>query len=284
MGREVFEVDYKEWSDLAAHAQRELGDDRCTAADATLARIDRLARDVVAQVRANEFEAGAIRLGRAIHTLQDECAHHGMTNQEHAFYSLTQTCKHIDVSPDVHPDALACAETRTREAFTAVAAALAGTHWNGVEYICRNFNSDTDQDTCATATLPGPWTACEFLALHKDWDGEDSRWDGAKVGPLLLDAFRAGLAGEPATRTACGGDPTAIDPPMPRADVTDLSAGCPLTDIACLGKVDEDAAEADAQNGGCSSSRAPGSAVLLMLMLAIRPRRRSADRRASAAR
>src|SRR5512143_2057931 len=36
MGKQAYETDYEEWHDLSAHAQRELGQDRCTAADAAV--------------------------------------------------------------------------------------------------------------------------------------------------------------------------------------------------------------------------------------------------------
>src|SRR5437660_1463747 len=77
MGKQVFETDYLEWTDLSAHAQRERGQDRCTAADLAIARLDRLGRALVADAHARAFEQAAIDLGRALHTLQDECAHHG---------------------------------------------------------------------------------------------------------------------------------------------------------------------------------------------------------------
>ncbi|HEY5924019.1 MAG TPA: hypothetical protein VIV11_20205 [Kofleriaceae bacterium] len=275
MGKANFESDYHEWEELAAHAQRELGQDRCTAADAALARVDRLARETVTHVKAGNHEAGAVALGRALHTLQDECAHRGMTNEEHAFYSLTQTCTHEDVSPDVQPEAIACADRRSREVFALVATALAGTSWTDVAWICRDAQNE---DSCQSATLPGPWTACEFLAQHDEWDGEDSRWNSDRVGAALVAAFGAGLAGEPAARSACGGDPTALDPVALRPPVTELDAGCKLIDIACLGKVDEDMATAEPETTGCSTGRTPGSALVLLLALALLGRKSTRDR------
>ncbi|HEY5947107.1 MAG TPA: hypothetical protein VIV40_16505 [Kofleriaceae bacterium] len=263
MGKAAFETDWHEWTNLAAHAQRELGEDRCTAADAALTRVDRLAREAVAKTRAGDAEGGAIALGRAIHTLQDECAHHGMTNQEHAFYSLTQACTDQDASPDVQPEAIACATTRTRDAFAAVASALAGTQWTSLGWLCRDSE---DRDTCQSASLPGPWNACSFLAEHEDWDGEDSRWDGSKVGSALMSAFGAGLSGGSTQHSACGSNPAAIDPADPRAPTTNLEAGCTLIDIACLGKVDEDHA-AETESTGCSTGRGTGIAMLLALGL-----------------
>jgi hypothetical protein len=286
IGKETFETDYHEWNTLAAHAQRELGQDRCTAADAAASRVDRLAREAIAKTRGGNFEAAAIALGRVVHTLQDECAHHGMTNQEHAFYSLTQTCTHDDVSPDVQPEAIACADARSREAFALVATALAGTRWDGVDWICRDADNN---DSCATATLPGPWMACEFLAEHAAWDGEDSQWDGARVGSALVAAFSAGLTGTASPSAICGADPNAIDPAMPRGFVDDRDAGCKLIDIACLGKVDEDTAD-ETESTGCSTGRSSGAPFLVVIALLLRratkrgPRRTATKARASAAR
>lgn len=270
MGKEAFETDWHEWTNLAAHAQRELGEDRCTAADAARTRLDRLGREAVAKTRAGDFEAGAIALGRAIHTLQDECAHHGMTNQEHAFYSLTQTCTHDDVSPDIQPEAIACADARSREAFALVATALAGTRWDGADWLCRDAEAN---DSCATASLPAPWSACEFLAEHADWDGEDSRWDGARVGSALVASFAAGLSGAAATSAICGADATAIDPLTVRATVADRDAGCGLIDIACLGKVDEDSAATETASAGCATSPGTGMPLVLVALALVKRRR-----------
>ena len=270
-GKEVFETDFKEWKDLSAHAQREHGQDRCSAADAALGRVDRLARSVVALARAGKLEDAAIDLGRVVHTIQDECAHHGMTNEEHAFLSMTMTCTGDQVSPDIQPAAIACAKTRTTDAMTMVSTALEGTSWNGVDRMCVDFDN---RDNCQQAALPSPFMACNFLAEHKEWDGADSSWDPTIVGDSLIAALAAGLAGEQATRSVCGGDLTAIDPGNPHAQVDDRKVGCTLLDIACLGKTDEDGPPSDEpEQGGCSSSSPTGFALLFGLMLLI-PRRR----------
>ena len=255
MGVAVYEVDYREWTDLAAHAQRERGHDRCTAADAAMARIDRLARAMVADAHTRDFEKAAVDLGRALHTLQDECAHHGMTNEEHAYYSLYQLCTSEQTSPDVQADAIACADSRTRSAIAVAAAALVDVRWDGVEYICRDSENN---DSCATAVLPTPGMACDFLKLHSAWDGRDSRWNGDIVGGALGQTFSAAAAGETTSRSICSGDVTAIDPVASHSMVADTSGGCTLSTIACLGKVDDDQArDEDAAGGGCTA--APGA-------------------------
>lgn len=259
MGKQVFETDYKEWTDLSAHAQRELGQDRCEAAEASATRVEMLARALVDDAHQGAYEAAAIDLGRALHTLQDECAHHGMTNEEHAFYSLEDTCGAGNLSPDTQPEALACAESRTRDAMAAAAAALADVRWTDVDWICRGTN---DEDTCQLASLPSPFQACDFLAMHKEWDGADSRWNGDVVGPALVDAFGRGLRGDLVSAPVCD-HAGAIDPVLPHALVSDRDAGCGLTDIACLGKADTESTPVP-DTGGCTVGGAPGFALVLL--------------------
>jgi hypothetical protein len=282
IGKQVFETDYLEWTDLAAHAQRAAGEDRCTAADAALARVGTLARDAIADVRAGSHEQAAIDLGRALHTIQDECAHHGMSNEEHAFLSMRQTCEGENVSPDTQPAALACAERQTRVVMQAAATALAGTHWpNDLYMICRD---DDNADSCSRASLPSPLMACDFLALHDDYDGEDSTWHAQLVGEALVAAFRAGLAGESSTRTACANGPSSIDPTSPHASESSEQPGCSLVSIGCLGKADTDGnvdpyGEDISATGGCSTTS--GNAGLLIGLLAFVPRRRRPSRTAA---
>lgn len=289
MGKAVYETDYREWEDLSAHAQTARGQDRCSAAEAATTRVESLARSVVTAVRARDYERAAVDLGRALHTIQDECAHHGMTNEEHAFLSLEQTCEGMDTSPDVQPEAIACAAQRTATVMNQVRVAVAGTAWSGVDGLCRDWHGDNqDSDACANASLPSPVMACEFLSLFDDYNGVDSRWNSAVVGPSLLDAFEAGLRGDAASRTMCAGDAHAIDPVAPHAvqEVRDVTCG--LTDIGCLGKVD-DGTEVDPYGedtapatGGCSSSGGAGSLLLALLsvsLLGARSRARSGSSR-----
>ena len=274
MGKQTYETDYQEWEDLSAHAQRDPGEDRCTAADAAVARVDRLARDLVKQAHAGQLEAAAVSLGRAIHTIQDECAHHGMTNQEHAFYSLTQQCSGAEVSPDVQPAALSCARTRTAQVMALAATALADVQWNAAADLCTDWSSDSQRDKCQNAVLPSPFMACDFLAEHEDWDGDDSTWNPTTVGDALVVAFRAGLTNTPSTRSVCGANASAIDPPSPRKPRVDRAKlGCFSTSLGCLGKVDEGGQDTDARaSGGCTTSSSP--AGLLVIALALLPRRR----------
>jgi hypothetical protein len=277
-GRADYETDYREWNSLAAHAQRERGQDRCPAADAAQARLDQLGRSIVESAAVADYERVADDLGRAIHTLQDECAHHGMTNPEHAFYSMKQTCSSGEHSPDVQPEAIACATSRTREAMWFVADALAGGNRAAMDSVCSiglgGGGEGGDQDTtCATAVLPTPSMGCRFLAEHKNWDGVDSTWNGGIVGSELFDAFVAGLTGVPASTTVCRGDDHAIDPVSPRPDVTDREVGCLLTDIGCLGRADDPGEDGephdDGDDVGCQGGRGVGGLVVLVLLVGL---------------
>lgn len=266
MGQQVFETDYLEWTNPTAHAQRALGQPSCAAADAAAVRVHDLAAATITTAHANDYEGAAIALGRAIHTLQDECAHHGMTNEEHAFYSMEDTCGDDgNVSPDTQPLAIACATSRTNDAMAAAAAALADVRWSGIDYLCRDADN---KDTCELASLPSPFQACDFLALHKDWDGTDSTWNGDVVGPALVASFNAGLTGA-SSQSVCAG--ASIDPVAPHALVTNRDTGCTLTDIACFGKADAPGAAADASSG-CNAVGSPG---LLLALLALRRKKKS---------
>jgi hypothetical protein len=280
MGKQVFETDYLEWTDLSAHAQREAGQPRCVAADAALTRVDSLARKLVLDAHARRFEDAAIDLGRALHTIQDECAHHGMTNEEHAFLSLEQTCTSMNSSPDIQPAAIACAVTRTRDVMQMAAAALGDVSWGSL-YLCPTTdNHNSSQNACDLASLPTPAQACGFLALHTQWDGGDSSWNGDLVGPVLVEGFRRGLAGEATSFNMCGGDPQAIDPPSPHAIQANVDLACGLTTLGCFGKVD-DTTEVDPYGadlstgaGGCMTGSSPGLVLFALALLVPRRLRR----------
>ena len=99
---EAYNVDHYEWSRPEAHAQ--IADSgasgtACTAANATLERERLLGIDIRASLvtlsRGQSKDLAthiATQLGRSLHTIQDDCAHHGMTNKQHAWASLTDSC------------------------------------------------------------------------------------------------------------------------------------------------------------------------------------------------
>jgi hypothetical protein len=270
VGHQAFETDFKEWEDLSAHAQREHGQDRCSAAEAAATRVSQLGTAIVDGAAIEDYDQVAIALGRALHTMQDECSHHGITNEEHAYYSLTETCGDGDVSPDSQPEAIQCAEARTREVMAFVAEALRETSWRDIQFVCRN---DNNEDSCANPTLPGLVTACRFLHAHREWDGIDSSWDTVEVGAELVTSFHEALQGFGRSRTLCGDDPGAIDPAAPRARVADTTAGCKRIDAVCLGKVDDPGETDDAdETGGCSTGH-PSALLALALLTLVRRRR-----------
>jgi hypothetical protein len=170
IGQAAFDTDAHEWDLLAAHAQREEGEDRCAGADAAIDRVDALAREAIDRHRAGDDGTAADLFGRAIHTIQDECAHHGMTNPEHAHFSLQATCSSADVNPDIQPAALACADTQTTAALRAIADALADAPRVGLAGVCPpDYNGGDGNgrtDTCDKTVMPGPIAACDFLASH----------------------------------------------------------------------------------------------------------------------
>jgi hypothetical protein len=286
IGEAAFNTDAQEWDDLAAHAQREEGQPRCEAADAALARVDGLAREAIERIRGGDDGGGADLLGRALHTIQDECAHHGMTNPEHAHYSLEATCSSADVNPDTQPAAVACAAAQTTAALQVIAAELAvapAVPVGPLGEVCpTDYTNDSRRTVCDYTVLPGPTQACAFLATHTAWDGVDTRWEATAVGGQLVAALAAGLAGGPAPAPACGAGP--IDPiaPPPVVDVAAADVSCFVASVGCLGKVDGEpgapaaATSSEPGGGGCSTSGGRSWLPLLAVAGVVARRRRRA--------
>lgn len=279
VGKAAYETDWREWDDRAAHAQTLANEPHCDAADNSTRRIADLAGEMLKEARSGHHEAAAIALGRALHTIQDECAHKGMTFEEHAYYSLEQTCSSDDVSPDIQPAALACARERSQRVMALAANALAGTSWAGVDEICKGYfvgNERNQRDACDNKVLPGRSQACEFLTEAYAWDGADSTWNSTVVGAAFVSAFASGLLG--AQPPSLCRDPAALAPRLPHATVSPVQVDvCTVIDVVCLGKVDEDD---DAQvspygedhAGGCAAGGSPG--LVLLALACVLPRRR----------
>jgi hypothetical protein len=248
-------VDGSEWDDMAAHAQRDVGQPACEAADLAAQRLQQLGSSVVAAQSGAAFDIAADEVGRALHTLQDECAHHGMNNQQHAHFSLLDTCGQTGQSPDSKPEAMACAVAQSRAAFELIAS---HTRKNQILLHC-----DFDQ-SCNNRVGPSPLQACAFLRSHKLWDGFDTQWTPA-VGAKLLAAFRAGLDGQPFGAICADGE---ITPAQPAKVGLDIAQSCTLTSIGCLGKVDGEE-ELDSSGGagaGCTASHGADSGWLLVVV------------------
>jgi uncharacterized protein (TIGR03382 family) len=295
---EDYDVDSREWDDLRAHAQIDDGQTACEAADATALRMWTLGSDLrTALARAaaspNNTTAGAVDavIGRALHTIQDNCAHHGMPNPQHAWLSLGDFCDGTDTSPDVQDDAIACAKVETDAVMKIVArsitdgrlgAALDSRSCPPAPNAGGNHNNSGPPAVCQGRFLPGPFDACSFLGRAKDWDGIDRRWNGDRVSPALRDAFAAGLAGDRAIAPICGGNERVLSPAVsdPIVDVSVGAPSCPKASLFCLGKADEsenpfadDPAEPEV--GGCSAGGGStgGLAAVLALLVAKRRRR-----------
>jgi hypothetical protein len=129
---EDYDTDEREWDDLRAHAQIDDGETACTAADRAAERLRGLGHDLRAALALaarthSEADVGVVGslVGRALHTVQDNCAHHGMPNPQHAWLSLDDFCDNTSTSPDVQDDAIACARTESDAVMRVVASAVA---------------------------------------------------------------------------------------------------------------------------------------------------------------
>lgn len=249
----AYSTDQREWDDLSAHAQIPEGSSTCDAANATAEREQRLGEDIRNELdqltgfyARDPAERIASALGRALHTVQDECAHHGMPNPQHSWLSRSDFCEGTEQSPDLQPEAVACARTATREllgdvraALDARGVALAFLDAVGCEDIGAESGGGARTTPCRDQVLPSPFQACDFLAGARRWDGVDRRWDASVVGPGLLDAFARGLLD--ATRGSvriCDGDEVLLG----SGETADVSAGppsCTRMELLCLGKTDE---------------------------------------------
>lgn len=282
---EDYDTDSREWDDLSAHAQIDDGQTPCQAADAAAGRLWRLGEDLhgeLATIAASPSEddvgTAAAALGRALHTLQDNCAHQGMPNPQHAWASVSDYCDNTALSPDIQPDAFTCARTESDAAMATVAAAIqrAGVADALGELACPEppGAQPGDRGVCDDRFLPGPIDACSFMARAHDWDGIDHTWNNAIVTPALRAAFLAGLAGEPAPGPMCGGDETALTPAV-HASMVDVSAGpasCITLEVFCLGKADGGgsgvnpfADDPAPTAGGCTAGGGTGLAMLVLV-------------------
>lgn len=268
---EDYNTDSREWDDLRAHAQIDDGQTACGAADATSSRVWTLGHDIRAQLvtlaSSNTYEnAGEVSslIGRALHTIQDDCAHHGMPNPQHAWFSLGDFCDGTQTSPDLQDDALACARAETDAVMKVVATELerAGVVSLLAAESCppaSNDDHNNQPSVCSNHFLPGPFDACGFLGRAKDWDGIDRTWNNAVVVPALRAAFTDGLLGGSEPVPMCNGDERVLSnaTSQPTVDVS-TPPRCVKASVLCLGKADDDVespfADDPLTSGGCSTS------------------------------
>jgi uncharacterized protein (TIGR03382 family) len=299
----AYNVDYEEWDDPAAHSMRGPGQTLCEAADATNSRLWSLGAELhdeldalVARRDWDDAQDLADTLGRALHTLHDNCAHQGQSDPQHAWASRSDLCTDTEISPDASAEALECA-TRQTDVVMAIMASVIDANgvegWLG-EGSCPEAYGEggaASQDPCGASVLPGPFSACSFLETAERWDGVDARWDVEATIGLFDASFRDGVVGAGfSSARACGLG--AIDAPdlRPPTDVSN-PAHCWQVQTLCLGSADaawessdvvDEVFGADAVAGpgldsaaGCSAAgRGPGSAFLpALLVLAVVLRR-----------
>ncbi len=296
-GANDYDVDANEWNDLAAHAQIPTGSGACQAADASVWRafwfggqLRAAALDQAESPSQAGAELLAQHLGRVLHLVQDDCAHVGMPNPQHAWHSLSDVCRGTQESPDVNPSAYVCARTDTDAVFAALVDTLRET---GVA------TSSLAGVSTGTKSWPAHADVCNFLASAGDWDGQDRRWDAAVVRPALTAQLALGLSGADTAsfQHVCRSD----DDVLPRSsDPTLATSGgaqsCLTVHIYCLGKADENgaptpppwetdaastttpapAASAASMTGGCAvaaGGASPVGAPLFAFVLALILRR-----------
>ncbi|MBK7579952.1 MAG: hypothetical protein IPI67_07065 [Myxococcales bacterium] len=280
VGAAAYNVDHYEWEDLSAHAQPEVGESKCQAANGTMLRIQGLAQELrtLAATQTQYDPALAVALGRALHTLQDNCAHSGMPNNEHAWFSLSDSCLDTTLSPDVQDAALACAKEQTSLAFQ--------TFKQNIKVL---EPPQPDNDPPNNNQNPGYWPprggVCDFLKGAPDWDGVDRRWNNAVVVPALLDQFVTTIAIDPAApaKDVCAGGEGSLEPTQMTSavDTSSPTEWCTHIKLYCAGKADgtdeappwEDAtapsSSASDSSGGCSTQgQGPDSPATLGLLAA----------------
>lgn len=293
VGTEAYNVDSYEWNDLSAHAQIDVGkgQTQCDGANAAAGRVRTIGGDLRNGIRA--FAAGekwatgtwlATQLGRALHTIQDNCAHRGVSNPHHAWLSLSDSCKGTKSSPDTRPEAVECAQRETADIVDAFAVAVSDV---GVDL------EDLDDGVSdGWGHWPTRGEVCEFLASGNGWNGVDDHWDNGVAVPALRDHFAAGVFGASISTDVCNGDPNALAAPAdPAINTSQGQTFCFKISAYCVGKIDgvdeappwEDPEQAAIDNEGtppdqaCSvgQTRPPAAWSLLLLVAGIVRRRRS---------
>ena len=280
------DVDADEWYDVVAHAQAVAPEDFCGSANAVVARVQGhgqsffdylgLAQQALADptgIDAVNASVGmAMALGRALHTIQDNCAHRGMSNPEHAWLSRSDSCRGTSLAPDQAPGVDECAWAQTDALLAQLAPVIADAGVASMLDQMSCLEAGLIEDPCADGTTAGVWDLCAFLEDAAAWDGIDRQWDGTLMAAELDAAFVFGTVED-----LCAIDALAA----PAAAPIDVSAGPPTCNeyhIMCLG-------DGDSPNGwacfGCAGARprghapAAGALLVLALLVAASRRRRS---------
>jgi hypothetical protein len=281
VGKATHNVDSAEFNTLSAHSQMENGQTACDGANAAVWRVFWLGgqmRQIIGEIAYNNSKdaitALAGRLGQALHTVQDNCAHSGMPNPQHAWWSVNDFCHGTSTSPDLVPEAATCAREETDAVMDAVFSALSD--WGADKSALGNLDEQHNH-------LTGYGDACNFLGEASDWDGVDRRWDNTIVRPYMRNELVAAITTDNAQHGwICDAAPDGLLIGY-NADV-DTSGGAPsclLAHTVCLGKADEIGpapTSTKASSGGCDVSGSHDGdlfGLFAMVALAVLLRRRS---------
>ncbi len=243
VGAASYNVDRYEWELLAAHAQPEEGQSHCDAALAVTGRVASLGKELRALLAAPgatkdraSIEAIAKALGRTLHTLQDNCAHSGVSNTQHAWFSLSDSCLDTTLSPDIQPEALKCAKEQSVLALDAFVVA-----YKAAALKPSSFKMYKEDNEPLGMYFPPRGGVCEFLKGADTWDGVDRRWNNELVVPALGGQFSANLTVDPETPATdlCAGNPDAIAlQAAPPVEVAQKTEWCNSIKLYCAGKSD----------------------------------------------
>ena len=288
VGVEAYNVDHYEWDDPSAHAQMADDGTACDGANASMARELSLGQEIRRRIEnlayspsRSENDALARAIGRALHTVQDNCAHAGMPNVQHAWASMSDTCDGTSISPDVQPEAIDCARSATDVVMGTVVDTMSD--W-GLE------KSSLAQTDVGGTHWPSYGDVCSFLGEAGTWNGGDRHWDNSIVDPALRSVLTWAITSDNAYAwDVCYDAPDGIVVSL--ANDVDVSGGppsCVKISVFCLGKADgaseapppweaDDVVDASTA-GGCQASGGAGGGGLgfaaIAAMLAFRRRRR----------
>ncbi len=289
VGVEAYNVDHYEWDDPAAHGQMADDGTACDGANATMAREFALGQEIRHRIenlaynpRKAENDALARAIGRALHTVQDNCAHAGMPNVQHSWASMSDTCEGTSISPDVQPEAIDCARSATDAVMSTVVDTMSD--W-GIE------KASLGQTDVGDTHWPSYGDVCNFLGEAGSWDGGDRHWDNSIVDPALRQVLTWAISSDDAyVWDVCYDAPDGILVSL--ADDVDVSGGSPSCikiSAFCLGKADgasdapppweaDDVTAPPAAAGGCQVGGGAGGSGLgfaaIGMLLALRRRRR----------
>ncbi len=294
VGVATADVDALEWNDLGAHAQTGDGEPTCEAADRSYHRVRMLGIEMRIHLEGPSEDLGR-SLGRALHTIQDNCAHAGMPNPQHAWHSLADACTGTHESPDLQPEALQCARRETAAILTAFQAARsdAGLAASALEIV---NDSGAEPSIPESNRFPPRAGVCHFLTVDAGhWDGVDRRWNNDRMVDTLREALLGALRSESVAVNDLCADVGALLSPKPNRRVA-TSGGksiCQKVWLFCLDKTDgaespppwEEPAASVVGRSGCTCvasappTTPPSLALLLLALVAARSARRvrSAD-------